>query len=128
VHGRESGPCNGQGGVGISKGNVVPLGHANRAPGKHFKILSREEILADPEPEWLIEGLYTQDSLAEVFGNPEAYKTFFALAVAFSVATGKPLLGACNVMRTGDVVYIYGEGGRGIGKRLRAWELHNDCK
>src|SRR5205814_6513929 len=37
-------------------------------------------------------------------------------------------LGTYNVMRTGDVVYIYGEGGRGIGKRLHAWEVANDCK
>lgn len=106
---------------------VLPLRAPNAPPGRHFNILNRDDILADPEPEWLIEGVYTQDSLAVVFGNPEAFKTFFALAVAFSVATGKPLFDTYNVMRSGDVVYIYGEGGRGIGKRLNAWEAFNGC-
>jgi len=112
----------------MSADNIVSLGSATKATGRHFKILNRDAILADPEPEWLIEGLYTQDSIAQVFGNPEAYKTFFALAVAFSVATGTPLLGTYEVKRTGDVVYIYGEGGRGIGKRLAAWEAGHECK
>jgi len=109
-------------------GNVVSLGSGTKPGGKHFKILNRADILADPEPDWLIDGLYTQDSLAQVFGVPEAYKTFFALGVACSVATGKPFLGTHEVQRTGDVVYIYGEGGRGIGKRLHAWEAYQDCE
>src|SRR5262249_28806963 len=108
--------------------NVIPLGNATKAPSGRFKILDREAILKDPEPPWLIEGLYTQDSLATVIGNPEAFKTFFALGVACSVATGKPFLGTYAVKQPGDVVYIIGEGGRGIGKRLLAWERHNGCE
>ena len=86
-------------GTWVDADNIVSLGSATKATGRHFKILNRDAILADPEPEWLIEGLYTQDSIAQVFGNPEAYKTFFALAVAFSVATGKLFLGTHKVKR-----------------------------
>jgi hypothetical protein len=93
-----------------------------------FKIKSRMEIMADQEPEWLIEDLYPQDCLAEVFGVPDAYKTFFALGAACAIATGEPFLGRYEVRCTGDVVYIYGEGGRGIGKRLLAWETSQGCK
>lgn len=113
----------------VRNSTVVPLGQATKVSVKpRFDILNREAILANDEPEWLIEGLYTQDSLAQVFGKPDAYKTFFALGVACSVATGTPFLGTYSPMRTGDVVYVYGEGGRGIGKRLRAWEVYHDCE
>jgi putative DNA primase/helicase len=144
--------------------NVVSLGKQATPPRSgRFKIKSREEILADDEPEWLIEGLYPQDALAQVFGEPDAYKTFAAISAACSVATGRPFLGVYEVKQSkakqskakqskakqskakqskakqskakqskakqsGDVVYVYGEGGRGIGKRLRAWEESNQCE
>jgi hypothetical protein len=107
---------------------VVQIADRSAATARRFKIKSRAEILEDQEPEWLIEGLYPQDCLAQVFGVPDAYKTFFALGAACSVATGKPFLGTYAVRRAGDVVYVYGEGGRGIGKRLRAWEVDQGCE
>jgi RecA-family ATPase len=99
---------------------------ASRKP--RFKILNREKLLETPEPDWLIDGLFLQESLAQVFGEPDAWKTFLGIGVACSVATGKAFLGTYEPKCTGDVVYIYGEGGRGIGKRLRAWEMYHDCE
>jgi putative DNA primase/helicase len=69
-----------------------------------------------------------QDSFAQLYGAPKSYKSFVALDAACSIATGRPFLGTFEVLRKGDVVYVYGEGGRGIGRRLRAWELHNGCE
>jgi hypothetical protein len=117
---------------GLAGGNVTPFparggSGVKHQAGKHFKILTRNDIMEDKEPEWLVEGLYPQDCFVELFGVPDAYKSFFALGVAFSVATGRRLLDGYNVS-PGDVVYIYGEGGRGIGKRLHAWEVSHKCE
>jgi hypothetical protein len=90
-----------------------------------FDILDRERLFAMEPPAWLIEGVYVQDGLCQIYGDPSSYKTFLALAVGCSVATGKPFLGKIEPGRVGDVVYISAEGGRGIGKRLRAWETAN---
>src|SRR5829696_2224813 len=80
-----------------------------------FEIFGREQLFTMEPPAWLIEGLYVQDGLCQVFGDPASFKSFLALAVACSVATGKPFLGTIEPGKVGDVVYISAEGGRGIG-------------
>src|SRR5262249_48532573 len=87
-------------------------------------ILDRAAILAGVAPDWLIEDILQQDSLATLFGAPESFKSFVLLDAACSVATGLPFLGKFPVKLTGDVVYVYAEGGPRFGKRLRAWETH----
>jgi hypothetical protein len=118
-------------GGGMSAPKVVPLvgrgTFATDVAGKHFKILTHDQLLLEPAPVWLIEGLVPQDSLALLFGEPETFKSFFTIGLACSVATGKLFLDAYEVKQTGDVVYIYGEGARGIGRRVRAWDVRNKC-
>src|SRR5262249_21294681 len=90
-----------------------------------FRILSRDDFDALPEPDWLIEGLLAQDSFAVLFGAPEAGKSFVALDFAASVATGKKFLGLFPLGKDaqGDVFYIVGESGNRFPKRIRAWEV-----
>ncbi len=94
---------------------------------KTFTLLDRAAILATSPPDWLIEDILPQEAFGLLFGAPEAYKSFVALDAACSVATGKPFLGRFPVKLPcpGDVVYVYGEGGRGFGRRLRAWEAYH---
>lgn len=98
-------------------------------PGKphksRFTILDVDDMDEMPESAWLIEGLIPLDSLVELFGPSDSYKSFFAIAVACCVATGTDCLGHA-VKGAGNVVYVYAEGGRGIPKRRRAWERHNN--
>ena len=73
-------------------------------------------------PQWLIKGILEDDSLGVVFGASGAGKSYFTIDMAASVATGNPFHGR-NVKVQGAVVYVAGEGRRGIASRLRALEI-----
>lgn len=80
------------------------------------------ELIANPRPlAWLIRGILELDSLAQIFADPGVGKTFVALDMGFSVALGPEWHG--RRVSTGPVFYIAGEGGNGLGRRLRALEL-----
>lgn len=86
---------------------------------KPFSLVPFGEL--KPRPlDWLIEGLIERDSLAVVFGDPGAAKTFWALDMAFCVASGTPHHG--RDVKTGPVIYIAGEGHNGLARRRKAWE------
>lgn len=72
-----------------------------------------------PEPTWLVDGHLT-DGLTIMYGPSGAGKTFLALAWALSIATGAPWMGR-DVLHA-PVVYVSGEGGSGLGKRVSAWQ------
>lgn len=72
-----------------------------------------------PPPTWLIDTIIPAGGLAAMYGEPGSGKTFIALDMALSVATGAPWQG--HTCDRGYVLYISAEGGNGIGKRVRAW-------
>lgn len=84
-----------------------------------FKLLSFTDLEALPDPEWLIDGIMPVDGLAVLYGKEKSKKTFVAVDWACSVATGTPWNG--RTVKQGDVVYIAGEGLRGLPSRIRAW-------
>jgi hypothetical protein len=86
---------------------------------RRFTFLTAEEIVSQPPPTWLVEGLIVEDSLAVLYGPPGAGKSFVAQELALSVAAGRPSLG--RKVLQGDVAYVYAEGGGGMPQRLRAW-------
>lgn len=86
---------------------------------KRLRLFTAEDLLALPEPKWLIEGIIPAGSLAVLFGDSSAGKTFVALDWALSIASGTSWLG--HAVRQGPVVYVVAEGGRGLGIRYRAW-------
>lgn len=86
-----------------------------------FKLRRFGELELRP-PTWLVRDLLETDSLALLFGDPAAGKSFLALDLAASIATGAAFHGR-GVSRPGPVVYIAGEGHNGLVRRLRAWSL-----
>lgn len=76
------------------------------------------DVLHEPLDDWQIEGLLPRGSVAVLFGDAQAGKTFFALDLAAHIATGKQWRGRETLQ--GAVVYIAAEGGGGLKKRLRA--------
>lgn len=71
------------------------------------------------EPEFVVADLLETDTLAMLFGDPGCGKSFIAVDVALSVATGASFHGRDT--RPGAVFYIAGEGHNGLARRFAAW-------
>jgi len=94
-------------------------------PNTPFRFTHCRDLLNGPkESHWLVRKWIEAGSLALIFGESTAGKTFAVLDWACCVATGKPWHG--QAVEQGSVFYIAGEGAGGIGKRLAAWGLHHD--
>ncbi|EKN6166028.1 transcriptional regulator, partial [Yersinia enterocolitica] len=68
-----------------------------------------------------IKGHLPSNTLASIYGPSGSYKSFLAVSWACHIATGKPW--ASRRVTQGSVVYIVGEGGIGVPRRIRAWEM-----
>lgn len=85
--------------------------------------LHRIGKLEPREPDFLVDGLIETDALTVVFGDPGSGKSFLALDMALSVATGRDF--HSRPVKAGPVIYIAGEGNAGLVRRRAAWEAHN---
>lgn len=100
-----------------------PSGFALTSAGP-LRLFSTNELLRLPPPEWLIEGILPVGGFTGLYGPSNCGKSFLALDIALSVASGTPWQGHV-VNYPGSVLYIAAEGGPGIQKRVRAWlEFH----
>ena len=92
-------------------------------PKLHF--LNHDEMLALPDPEWMVEGLIMRRTSALAFGKSNSFKSFVAIDIGGSVATGQAWHGHA-VAKAGHVLYIATEGALGIAKqRIPGWmEAH----
>ena len=100
---------------------------ALRPPAPAFHFAQACDLLTGPKSaRWLVRGWIEAGSVALLFGESTAGKSFQALDWSACIATGKPWNG-CAV-QTGPVFYIAGEGKGGIGRRLAAWEAHHGTR
>jgi hypothetical protein len=83
----------------------------------------RELLTNPPAVRWLIRGIIEADTLGMIYGQPGAGKSFIALSMAASIACGCDWYDHRTAQ--GPAVYILGEGGAGVSRRLRAWQLSN---
>ncbi|MBR0684256.1 AAA family ATPase [Roseomonas eburnea] len=86
-------------------------------------VLTTQEAVSLPPPEWLIEGLIVRDTLSVVYGPPRSLKSFLALHIGLSIAHGVPW-GATTPAPVG-VAYVAAEGAAGLGRRIQAWEQYH---
>lgn len=70
-------------------------------------------------PEYIIAELFEADTLGLIFGDPGCGKSFLAVDIALSVATGTPFHGRDT--KQGSVFFIAGEGHNGLARRFAAW-------
>ena len=97
-----------------------------------YRIHSRRAVDSIPAPQWIVKGLIPQDSYCLMHAPESSYKTFMALDIALSVATGFPRSGTSrwtdsDIVCPGPVLYMTGEGLGGFRKRIRGWEIvHNE--
>ena len=64
---------------------------------------------AGPQTQWLVEGLWSDQAVGILGGEPKCYKSFLALDVAVSVASGAACLRQFPVCRTGKVLLFPAE-------------------
>jgi len=93
------------------------------AAAPQFRTLSLDDLDNLPDPEWIINGILPADAMTTIFGAPGSTKSFWALKVAFSIASGLPFDG--NEVKKGKVIYCVGEGLRGMKWRIEALKLAN---
>jgi hypothetical protein len=91
-----------------------------------FRTLSLGDLDNLPDPDWVVDGIIPADAMVTVFGAPGSTKSFFALDLACSIASGLGYNGA--KVKQGKVLYCVGEGLRGMKWRIEAWKLaHPDA-
>lgn len=69
--------------------------------------------------DWLVRGYVERDSMAVIYGEPGHGKSFVAIDMACSIATGTEWHG--RPVKRGAVFYIAGEGHNGLARRFCAW-------
>ena len=73
--------------------------------------------------QFLIDGIIPLQCFCAIVGPSYSFKTFIALDMALSVASGIPYQG--YDVKQGSVIYVNGEGRHGIGTRINAWCQNN---
>lgn len=91
-----------------------------------LRLYSTTELLNMPEPEWLVAGVVPLEGFVALYGQPGAGKSFVAIDLALSVASGVMWQG--RETKAGFVVYISAEGGKGISKRVLAWMVDRNVE
>lgn len=74
-------------------------------------------------PQWIIKGMLERDSLAMMYGQSGGGKSYVALRMATAIARGTTFHN--HATKQGTVVYMCGEGYRGVLARLKAIMLHD---
>lgn len=75
--------------------------------------------------QYLIKGLLPAECTSSIYGPSGSYKSFLAISWACHIATGKSWDG--RRVEQGAVLYVVGEGGTGVPRRIKAWALaHNN--
>jgi hypothetical protein len=117
-----------RGALEVAQATLEDVAGARRGKGDGGKA-PRYPVLTDTEVETykpalgLVGNILYSDSVAYLFAVKDAWKTFVAVSWACCIAAGVEWLG--RPVEQGLVVYVPAEGGRGIGRRIRAWKRHH---
>ena len=101
--------------------SVAELDRAQSAD-ERFPLITAAD-LAQPVPplEWLVRGVWPKNSYGPMAAASKSLKSYLLLAIAVSVASGRPLFDHFPVEHQGPVLLFVGEGGRMVlSSRLQA--------
>ena len=102
-----------------SRARRIPLPANELAVSSYGEVTAR--VAAAGEPRWLIQGLWPADAYGVLAAQEKAGKTWAALDLAVSVATGRPWLDHFACPTPGTVLVFLGEGGeRATVRRIEA--------
>lgn len=85
-----------------------------------FQLVPVSEIAERDPPKWIVDDLVQESDLAMMIGAPGAGKSFVALDLAFSIATGHTWMNK-KTNETGPVVWIAAEAAGAMRNRARAY-------
>lgn len=88
-----------------------------------LRLIPADEFANLPPREMLVESILPVGGLAVLWGQPGTFKTFLALDLALSIATGRAWCD--HAVRQGAVVYIAAEGVGAFPLRVKAWKRHH---
>lgn len=83
--------------------------------------LSRGSEGYDIQQDYMIKHVLPSQSLCSIYGPSGSYKSFLAVSWACHIAAG--VAWSDRKVTQGAVLYIVGEGGVGVPRRIKAWEL-----
>ncbi|EKT4669930.1 AAA family ATPase, partial [Escherichia coli] len=75
----------------------------------------------DTQLDYVVKGIIPASSLCSIYGASGSYKSFLAGSWACHVSTGRQWGG--RRVAHGAVLYVVGEGGIGVPRRVKAWEV-----
>ncbi|HBB8083361.1 TPA: helicase RepA family protein [Escherichia coli] len=75
----------------------------------------------DTQLDYVVKGIIPASSLCSIYGASGSYKSFLAGSWACHVSTGRHWGG--RRVAHGAVLYVVGEGGIGVPRRVKAWEV-----
>ena len=95
----------------------------------HLIIPAKHYVLMRPRLEWTLEGMVPTNAVVFMYGPPTHFKTFVAMDIAASIATGLADMDGGNlpvwkperIRKPGPVLWLAGEGEDEIGDRLYGW-------
>ena len=94
-----------------------------RLSGRAMTLKTAAEIMAMPDPDFVVEGLIEEGSFGVIYSESGLGKTFVILDICFCVAAGIPWCDRPVIQ--GPVVYVGAEGIGGLPKRLNALVEHH---
>lgn len=86
-----------------------------------FYFKDEAEMDGEPDPQWIIKDLISERSTVMMFGASGSYKSFLALDICLSIATGTATFG--SEVKKGLVFYGALEGRAHLKKARRAWRV-----
>jgi len=97
------------------------IGPPTQAPPKPdvYRVLTIRELATLKPPEWRIGGIFPVYGSSTIYGAYESFKTFAALDMLLTVATGQPWLE--HAVTRCPILYIAGEGQYGMAQRVLGW-------
>jgi hypothetical protein len=98
---------------------AIDAGQANGFATEPLRWYTIKDLAGLTEPAPLLGSIIAEGSFAMMYGAQGGTKTFQAIGMSFSIATGQPWHGVD--VTQGPVAYILGEGRGGINARVEAW-------
>ena len=89
-----------------------PFNEDEPLPWERYPLTTATDLAADVTPaQWLVDGVWIERSAGVTAGKKKTFKTWQLHSMAIAIAANKPYLDEFEVINSGPVLYLCGEGG-----------------